>query len=279
MQPIDVKHLGRERVICCWEIDGVLVDPGPESCLETLLEGLDGRRPEALLLTHIHFDHAGAAGALVEHFPGLPVFVHEKGARHLIDPSRLVSSASRLYGGEEGLARHWGRVVPVPEASVVALQGGETLLDRFDVLYTPGHASHHVCYRDRVSGRALVGDMAGVVIPPTHLTIAPTPPPDIDIAAWEASLDAIAAWDPSALCLTHFGLVEDAAAQLATVRQRLHQQADLQAANDLEGFEQELRKLLEQEADPATVAAFIQAAPPEHLYLGLQRWREKRAGR
>src|SRR5215210_6379322 len=105
VRAIDVRHLGAERVICCWEHEGVLVDPGPESCLETLVGALGGERPRALLLTHIHFDHAGASGALVRRWADLPVYVHRKGARHLADPARLVASAARLYGGEEGLAR------------------------------------------------------------------------------------------------------------------------------------------------------------------------------
>ena len=190
MRAIDVKHLGQEHVICCWEVDGVLVDPGPQSCEETLLEAIGGERPRALLLTHIHFDHAGAAGALVRRWPDLPVYVHERGAKHLVDPERLVASAARLYGGEEGLARLWGEVVPVPEENLRVLEGGETgIEDAFRVEYTPGHASHHVCYFHDDSGWAFVGDMAGVVVPPNPYTLAPTPPPDIDVEAWERSLE------------------------------------------------------------------------------------------
>src|ERR687893_1664354 len=141
MRQIDLRHRGREKVIACFALDGVLVDPGPQSCEDTLLAALDGERPQALLLTHIHFDHAGAAGALVRRWPDLPVYVHERGARHMADPERLVASAARLYGGEDGLRRTWGEVVPVPEASLRVLGGGETVLG-FRVEYTPGHASH-----------------------------------------------------------------------------------------------------------------------------------------
>src|SRR5204863_2424544 len=105
MRAIDVRHKGLEKVISVYEVDGVLVDPGPQSCEQTLLEALGGERPRALLLTHIHFDHAGASGALVRRWPDLPVYVHEVGAPHMLDPSRLVSSAARLYGGEDGLRR------------------------------------------------------------------------------------------------------------------------------------------------------------------------------
>src|SRR3954466_5431195 len=205
MRPIDLHHLGPAQVICTAEADGVLIDPGPQSCEETLLEALGGERPRALLLTHIHFDHAGASGALVRRWPDLPVYVHEAGAPHMLDPSRLVASAARLYGGEDGLRRTWGEVVPVPEANLHVLSGGERDVEgAFRVEYTPGHASHHVCYLHEPSGWAFVGDMGGVRMPPGDFTLAPTPPPDIDVAAWERSIEAIAAWRPATLALTHF---------------------------------------------------------------------------
>ncbi len=119
-----MRHLGLEKVICAWEVDGVIVDPGPQSTEAALLAALDGEAPRALLLTHIHFDHAGAAGALVRRWPDLPVYVHERGAPHLIAPERLVRSAARLYGGEDELARLWGEVVPVPEENLHVLSGG-----------------------------------------------------------------------------------------------------------------------------------------------------------
>ena len=146
MRAIDVRHMGREQVICCWEVDGVLIDPGPQSTEQTLLEAIGGERPRALLLTHIHFDHAGAAGSLVRRWPELEVYVHERGAPHLIDPERLVNSAARLYGGEQGLERLWGEVVGVPQENVHALTGGETIEGSIRVEGTPGHASHHVAY-------------------------------------------------------------------------------------------------------------------------------------
>jgi glyoxylase-like metal-dependent hydrolase (beta-lactamase superfamily II) len=276
VRAIDVRHTGRERVICCWEHDGVLVDPGPESCLETLLEALD-ERPRAVLLTHIHFDHAGATGALVRRWPGLPVYVHRRGARHLADPERLVASAARLYGGEEGLRRLWGEVVPVPEEVMHPLEGGESVLEEYRVEYTPGHASHHVAYLHEATGTAFVGDVAGVRIPPADFTVAPTPPPDIDIDAWERSLDTIARWSPQTLALTHFGPVEDAEAQLEVTRARLREEAELAAEHDAEGFTEAIRARIESETDAETAAAFLQAAPPDHLWLGLDRWRRQQS--
>jgi glyoxylase-like metal-dependent hydrolase (beta-lactamase superfamily II) len=277
VRAIDVNHLGRAHVICCWELDGVLVDPGPQSCEETLLAALDHQQPKALLLTHIHFDHAGAAGALVRRWPDLPVYVHERGARHLADPERLVASAARLYGGEEGLARLWGEVVPVPEANLRVLSGGERDVEgAFTVEYTPGHASHHVCYLHEPSGWAFVGDMAGVRVPAFEFTLAPTPPPDIDVEAWERSLETIGGWQPQGLGLTHFGPVEDSLAQLERVRVQLHRQVELAARQDPDAFAAALSEQARAEAGQDG-QALIQAAPPDQLYLGLDRWRRKHA--
>ena len=161
---IDVMHLGRDRVICAYEVDGLIVDPGPTTGLETLLEGLGGAEPRGLLLTHIHLDHAGASGRLVQRFPELTVYVHERGAPHLLDPERLVKSARQLYGDD--MDRLWGEVVAVPEANVRTLSGGETIEGGMRVEYTPGHASHHVSYLHEATGEAFVGDVAGVRIPP-----------------------------------------------------------------------------------------------------------------
>jgi glyoxylase-like metal-dependent hydrolase (beta-lactamase superfamily II) len=277
MRDIDVLHMGLEKVIGCWEVDGVLVDPGPQSTEHTLLEALGGEQPRALLLTHIHFDHAGAAGSLVRRWPDLPVYVHERGAPHLADPSRLVASAGRLYGGDEGLRRLWGEVVPVPEANLRVLSGGERDVEgAFRVEYTPGHASHHVCYLHEPSGWAFVGDMGGVRLPPHPFTVAPTPPPDIDVDAWDASLDLIAAWQPAGLALTHFGPAEDAAAQLDACREALHEQARLVGEHDLDGFVALIEQRVRDRTGPDS-ASFLQAIPPDQMFQGLDRWRRKRA--
>jgi glyoxylase-like metal-dependent hydrolase (beta-lactamase superfamily II) len=277
MRAIDTLHLGNEKVICCWEVDGVLIDPGPQSTEETVVAALDGAVPRALLLTHIHFDHAGAAGALVRRWPQLPVYVHERGAPHLASPERLVASAARLWGGEEGLARLWGEVVPVPEGNLRVLSGGERDVEgAFRVEYTPGHASHHVCYLHEPSGWAFVGDMGGVRMPSSDFTLAPTPPPDVDVAAWERSLDLIAGWRPEGLGLTHFGAVEDALRQVERVRVQLHREVELAAREDPEGFVAALTEQARAEAGEDG-EALLQAQPPDQSYLGLDRWRRKRA--
>jgi glyoxylase-like metal-dependent hydrolase (beta-lactamase superfamily II) len=276
MRAIDTRHLGIEKVICCWEVDGVLIDPGPQSTEETLLAALDGAAPRALLLTHIHFDHAGAAGALVRRWPDLPVYVHERGAPHMASPERLVASAARLYGGEEGLRRLWGEVVPVPEPNLNVLTGGETVLGDYRVEYTPGHASHHVSFLHEPTGTAFVGDVAGVRIPPSEYVIAPTPPPDIDVEAWDRSIDLVAGWDPQALALTHFGRVDDVAPHLASARERLHETVALAAQHGQEAFAAGIQDRIAQHAGDLTVQ-YAQAAPTDHLYLGARRYLDKRA--
>jgi glyoxylase-like metal-dependent hydrolase (beta-lactamase superfamily II) len=275
--PIDVLHLNRERVICCWRLGDALIDPGPESCLPTLLAALGDERPRRLLLTHIHLDHAGATGALVRRWPDLEVCVHERGAPHLVDPEKLLRSAERLYGDE--MDTLWGEVLPVPEGNLRILSGGETLPGEIEVLYTPGHASHHVSYLHRPSATAFVGDVAGVRIPPAHFALAPTPPPDIDVELWHSSLDALAEWRPERLCLTHFGSVgDDVPGHLAEVGRRLDAWAALARDLSPDEFIARVEDEIERAADLDTAAAFAQAAPPDQLQAGLARYWSKRAG-
>jgi glyoxylase-like metal-dependent hydrolase (beta-lactamase superfamily II) len=272
MRVIDVKHLGVERVIGCWEVDGVLIDPGPTSCLETLLDALTDT-PRALLLTHIHLDHAGASGSLVERFPELEVYVHERGVAHMVDPARLLKSARRLYG--EDMDRLWGEMVPVPQRNIRELSGGERVLDgAFEVAYTPGHASHHVSYLH--DGTAFVGDVAGVRIPPASMTIPPTPPPDIDLEAWRASIDRLVAWSPRRLARTHFGESEDVGAELDDLSRRLDDWAQRAREQELEEFIAGVRDELVGGAGEDLLPVYEQAAPPEQLYLGLERYWRKR---
>jgi glyoxylase-like metal-dependent hydrolase (beta-lactamase superfamily II) len=270
---IDLMHLGNDRVIAAYELDGVVVDPGPASCLDALLEGLGGE-PRALLLTHVHLDHAGATGVLVRRFPRLRVYVHDVGAPHLIEPGRLLASARRLYGPD--MDRLWGEVAPVPADNVVPLGGGE-VIEGFEVAYTPGHAGHHVAYLHADTGDAYLGDVAGVRIPPGELTVMPTPPPDIDLEAWRRSLDVIMAWRPSALCLTHFGRVEAVGEQLDRAAEALNTAGERSRGGDREAFLRAFDAELARNADPAAAERFRQAAPPEQLWLGLERYWRKRA--
>lgn len=276
MRVIDVMHLGRPHVIGCWQVDGMLVDPGPESSLETLLAAIGGERPRALLLTHIHLDHAAATGALVRRWPDLEVYVHERGAPHLVDPSKLLASAERLYGDE--MERLWGEIVPVPEANVTALAGGETALG-MRVAYTPGHASHHVCFLHEESGTAFVGDVAAVRILPSELIVPPTPPPDIDVEAWIDSTELVESWQPQRLALTHFGQVDEPSAHLERVRERLREEAQLARELPAEEYDRRHRTRIAAEADPENAAALIHCVPPDYQWRGLDRYWRKRAER
>jgi glyoxylase-like metal-dependent hydrolase (beta-lactamase superfamily II) len=270
---IDLMHLGRARVIGCWQVDDVLIDPGPTSCLPRLLDQLGDQRPSALLLTHIHFDHAGAAGSLVERWPDLRVYVHERGAKHMMDPTRLYESARRLYGDD--MERLWGEMLPVPEANLEVLTGGETIREgRYEVAYTPGHASHHVSYL--YGGTAFVGDVGGVRITPDAMTIPPTPPPDIDVEAWHDSIALVRRWRPERLAITHFGSSEDVEHQLADLDRRLDEWAELAREGDRENFVRVVQGQILSDGSPEQAATYEQAAPVEQLFAGYERYWSKR---
>lgn len=260
----------------------MLVDPGPESSLSTVLEALGDERPRAVLLTHIHLDHAAATGALVRRWPELEVYVHERGAPHLIDPSKLLASAERLYG--DSMERLWGTILPVPEENVRALAGGETVLG-MRVAYTPGHASHHVCYLHEGSGTAFVGDVAACRIPPSSLVAPPTPPPDIDVETWERSLDLVAEWSPQRLALTHFGAVEDdVPGHIEKVRAKLREEADLARRMPEQEYKADLERRIRRRLDEEgirgeTLKELLQAVPTAYQWGGLDRYWRKKAER
>jgi glyoxylase-like metal-dependent hydrolase (beta-lactamase superfamily II) len=228
---LDLNFCGVPRVVAAVVLHGhggaAVIDPGPSSTLPALRAGLERSgigMPDvrALLLTHIHLDHAGACGTLVREHPGLRVYVHEKGAPHMVDPARLLASATRLYGDE--MDRLWGEVLPVPSDAIVTLVGGERVEAGgrgLDVMYTPGHASHHVSYRAADAGIAFVGDTAGVRLFPRGIIVPPTPPPDIDLEAWRASLARIGAWRADTLFVTHFGPCAPAGAHLTEMADHL----------------------------------------------------------
>jgi glyoxylase-like metal-dependent hydrolase (beta-lactamase superfamily II) len=266
-QLIDVLHLGNPRVIGAWRIGDVLIDPGPASSVGTLLRGLDTEPPRAIALTHIHLDHAGAAGTLARRYPQAEVWVHERGAPHLIDPAKLLASAGRLYG--EHMERLWGEFLAVPVERIRVLRGGERL-GAFRVAYTPGHASHHVSYLHEPSETAFTGDVAGVRIG-SGPVIAPTPPPDVDLTAWRSSLAQLEAWQPRRLAVTHFGAHEDVAEQLAALREHLDEVEAWAAAGDEASFVEQMR------ARVAGEAAYAHALPPGQSYQGLARYLSKRA--
>ena len=239
MRVIDVMHLGRPHVIGCWEVDGALVDPGPQSSMETLLEAIGDEQPRALA-PHPHPPRPrrrdrrpGAALARASRSTSTSAAPRTWSTR-----SKLLASAGRLYGDQ--MERLWGEIVPVPEANVRALAGGETVLG-MRVAYTPGHASHHVCYLHEESGTAFVGDVAAVLIPDTGLIVPPTPPPDIDVETWEDSIGIVEGWRPERLAVTHFGAIEDPAEHLPRVRERLREEAALARELDEDAYEERHR--------------------------------------
>ena len=236
---IDNLWMGRPCSIAAGllESDGhrAIVDPGPGSTLGTLRQVLEARGIgvgdlDAILLTHIHLDHAGATGALVRENPRLVVYVHTNGAAHVIDPSKLLASAQRLWPND--LQRLFGETLPVPAENLRILEGGETLKlgsRRMEVVYTPGHASHHVSYFDNTDRIAFVGDTAGVCIEGSSFAMPATPPPDIDLGIWDTSFAAILERKPARLFLTHFGYSDNPSEHILLFRERLHKWAALTA--------------------------------------------------
>jgi glyoxylase-like metal-dependent hydrolase (beta-lactamase superfamily II) len=260
-------------VIAAHLVGDLIVDPGPASALGNWIDDLDVE-PRALLLTHIHLDHAGATGVLARRFPDLRVYVSELGAPHLVDPAKLLKSAGRLYG-PENMHRLWGEVAPVPEDRIVPLAGGE-VVEGFRVEHAPGHAKHHLCWFHLDTGDAFVGDMAGVRIPPSEVTLAPTPPPDVDVDAWLDSIDRIEGLGPDRLRLTHFGACQEVGEQFDRVRAELRRSVELgRQGRDafLAAFAAEDRE----HADAETAASLIQATPPEQQWLGIERYLQKTA--
>jgi glyoxylase-like metal-dependent hydrolase (beta-lactamase superfamily II) len=276
LEPIDLRHLGADRTIGAYLLeteDGpALFDCGPTTCVDTLRAGLAERGQELrgvrhLLLSHIHLDHAGAAGVLVREHPGLQVWVSEIGAPHLVDPSRLERSARRLYG--DAFDDLWGELAPVPEENV-------RLADRraagLEVFPAPGHASHHVCYFD--GSTLYAGDAAGVRIQPSSSVLPPTPPPEFDLEAWHRTLEQIERRAPERLALIHFGVAEDVSRHLAELRERL----DTWARRVEEGVsEDEFADAARADVTPEDAGHYERAMPFWQSYAGLTRYWEKRA--
>jgi glyoxylase-like metal-dependent hydrolase (beta-lactamase superfamily II) len=293
---IDLHWLGHPRAIACallrFEQHCALVDPGPASTVDTLRQRLEEQGVtigdlNAILLTHIHLDHAAATGALVRENPRLKVYVHARGVEHLVDPTKLLQSASRLYGDD--MERLFGAFLPVPLTNIHALEGGEIITvgpRAFQVLYTPGHANHHVTYFDPADRVAFVGDTCGISIEGHPYTLPATPPPDISIELWDASLDAITDLHPKRLFLTHFSFSDSAAAHIANYRERLHHWRDrsaallaqnLEEAVAIHRFAQEIAAEAAQFLSPDQVSEYLFNGALNLSWLGLARYHRKRA--
>jgi glyoxylase-like metal-dependent hydrolase (beta-lactamase superfamily II) len=295
VKTIDVEYLGEQRYIACALLDGnapVIVDPGPTVSLPVLEVGLRAAGISiddlaGILLTHIHLDHAGATGSIVRRSPRVRVYVHERGARHMVAPERLLASAERLYG--DRMEELWGEFLAVPAGNVRALSGGETLdfADRrIEVAYTPGHASHHVSYLDTASGTAFVGDTAGIRIDGNPYVLPVTPPPDIDLEAWDTSLKKIEAWRPERLYVTHFGVAEGVDEHLTEFRRRLQRwaaavrqglESERSDAACIEAFTEDVLADLHRNLRRETVSLYQQGGAPEMSWHGLARYWRKRS--
>lgn len=292
---LDDNWTGRTRSIATAlvESDGhrALVDPGPGSTLATLRKELHAHSLsvsdiEALLLTHIHLDHAGATGALVRENPRLAVYVHKLGAPHMIDPSKLLASAARLWPSD--LQQLFGEALSVPAENLRILEGGETIAfgpRKIEVAYTPGHASHHVSYFENLEGVAFVGDTTGIRIEGHSYVMPATPPPDIDLQLWDSSFATILERKPKQLFLTHFGFSEHPAEHIAQFRERLHRWMDtteniLQKAKSdaaaLESFLSTMRAEIAAHLPPEEVEQYILTAGLNLSFLGLARHARKR---
>jgi glyoxylase-like metal-dependent hydrolase (beta-lactamase superfamily II) len=293
---IDLNWLGRPHSIACALLRSenflALLDPGPASTLPELRQnlqqlGIPISNLDAILLTHIHLDHAGATGTLVRENPNLKIYVHSKGVPHLLDPTKLLQSAARLWN--EDLPRLFGEFLSVPAANLHALDGGETIRlgsSSLEVVYTPGHAGHHVTYFHRESSTAYVGDTAGISINSHPFVLPVTPPPDIFIELWDASLSAIAALRPRKLFLTHFSYAENPEAHIASYRKRLHLWRDLSAgilsrnleeSHAMQRFMEETAAEAAQHLTPDELSHHVLIGALNLSWLGLARYHRKRA--
>lgn len=269
----------------------LLVDPGPESSLANLVQGLNDlgftlSDVAAVLLTHIHLDHAGATGTLVARNRRIRVFVHRRGARHMADPDRLLRSARRIYG--DRMDELWGEFLPVPEDNIESLSGGETIGPggrTIDVRYTPGHAIHHVTFFDRESRTAFVGDTTGMAVSGADFVVPVTPPPDVDLDAWPESLRRIRSLAPERLFLTHFGVADDPVDHIDrfeallfewadAVRELLRSMPDPRAAGT--AFRAKRLEEFRANLDAGAYPLYEQFADPGGSFAGLARYCQRR---
>lgn len=294
-ETLDLEFLGQREVIATALLQGpsgvAVVDPGPSTtwpALTALLgaRGIAGTDVRAVLVTHIHLDHAGVCGIAADAWPNATFHVHERGAAHMADPSKLLASASRLYGAD--MDRLWGDVRPLPADRMRVLQDGETIDAagrRLRVAWTPGHASHHVSYFDPRHGVAFVGDTAGIRRGLNPYVMPPTPPPDIDLDSWRESTATILGWHPSQIFLTHFGPFRDPAAHVAHLWERMDDwsrrvRASLERPGTDEAragaFTNEIIEDLRLQMSEAEAEGYAKAARFDFSWSGLARYWRKR---
>jgi glyoxylase-like metal-dependent hydrolase (beta-lactamase superfamily II) len=295
---VDLNFLGRPEIIATAILHGTagvaLVDPGPSTTLDNLTtaltrKGIRFADVRHILVTHIHLDHSGSVGSIVEKFPHIEVVVHERGAPHLADPSKLVASAGRLY--QQDMDRLWGEIKPVDKARLKVIDGCEPLTvagRELETAYTPGHASHHVSYFDPASRVAFVGDTAGICRGESTYVMPPTPPPDIDVEAWRQSAAKILAWDPDTLFLTHFGprggarqhfqaMFENIDSWSRIVRRLLADPSIAEDGERQQQFVNEAYREIKRRIGETDASDYVRAGGLNYSYQGLSRYWKKNA--
>lgn len=294
-ETLDLEFLGQREVIAAGLLRGpggaAIVDPGPATTWPTLRGLLEARGialadVRAVLITHIHLDHAGVCGLASEAMPNATFYVHARGAGHMADPAKLLASASRLYGAD--MERLWGDVRPLPSGRMRVLEGGETIDaagHQLRVAWTPGHAVHHVSYFDERHGVAFVGDTAGIRRGLNPYVMPPTPPPDIDLEAWRESTARILAWRPQQIFLTHFGAFRDAESHFARLwdrmddwSRRVRASLDRPGTDEAraEAFTNEIIADLETQMSAEEAQGYARAARFDFSWSGLARYWRKR---
>jgi glyoxylase-like metal-dependent hydrolase (beta-lactamase superfamily II) len=293
---LDLRFQGMPGVIAAFLVEDAgeyaLIETGPSTTIEVVLAGLDeiGVDPERIgkvVVTHIHLDHAGAAGSLLRRWPGAQLYVHERGVRHLADPERLIASATQIYG--DLMETLWGPIEPVPRERMTAVGEGDAITvgrRRFDVLYTPGHASHHVAFWEDKRDILIAGDAAAVRLRGHRFVRPPTPPPDIDLELWSSTLVRLAGLGARMVCLTHFGAFADVDRHLRDAWTRLFEWGDVVRQAAANGKEQpDLTAVLRQHGDEelrrdggdaATLAGYELATPYGMSVDGYLRYYRKR---
>lgn len=292
---IDLRFQGEPNVIAAYLLRGrhglALIESGPGSTIDALLAGINAAGYEpgdltALYVTHIHLDHAGAAGLLARLNPRLKVYAHPFGVPHLVDPSKLIASASRIYGDQ--MERLWGAWAPIEAERVIPFEDGQRLdlgWRELSVHFTPGHARHHVAFLEHEAGDLYSGDVAGIHIPGAGYICPPTPPPEFDPAAWAESIARMRRLRPLRLLPTHFGPVTDPAGTLDQLERQLARFTEIGEMSFNAGEDQAtLTKRLEAEvaaqlpgADPELIAQYELATPSYMAAMGLTRYFSKRA--
>jgi glyoxylase-like metal-dependent hydrolase (beta-lactamase superfamily II) len=286
---IDLQHLGLEGAIAAYLIldpEPTIIDPGPSTTLDRLHAGLqeDGVAPGDLrhvVLTHIHLDHAGAAGHLARANPDLTVHVHSHGLPHMADPERLVSSTRRTFG--EAHDRLWGDVEPVPEDQLVPSDAeGWKSPASLSAIATPGHIVHHLSYLSEADGTMYSGDSLGIILGEGAPSHPPTPPPSLDLAAWFETLEMLGAYDPERIAVTHFGIHGDfhqrrvqLAESLGKLRDRVAHALETGDTEDAKRYHVEVVEHLQRYRGEGRISDYFETFPAMSDWAGMRLYLER----